>query len=309
MNPTNDYIFHRIFGHVGNEEITAALIGTIINQEITNIKIDETPITEQNIRDEKVGILDIKARLNNNTVCDVEMQVVKTRDLEKRIMFYWSKLYSSEIHSGEKYKALNKAIVILIANFEINRLKEIPNFHTKWQIREEKYRKIVLTDTLEIHIIELPKIIKHLEKSNKIKKNKEGIYSKIILDPERKGDRDMKESENSDKVQELNEEKLILWSMFLSNPELLSEEDLEKNEDIKKAKEQLEKIKENEKVQRLAELRMKYILDQDSIRWSGFEDGKKAEKIEIVKKLIELKMPIQQIIQVTGLTEEEIKSI
>ena len=278
MSPTNDYIFHRIFGHVGNEEITKGLIGTIINQEIKNIKIDETPITEQNIRDDKIGILDIKARLDDDILCDVEMQVAKKDSIEKRIMFYWSKLYSAEIHKGKDFDVLHKTIVILIANFELDNLKEIPKFHTKWQIREEEYRKMVLTDTLEIHIIELPKLIKQLKQNKGIKKDK-----------------------------------IVLWLMFILNPENVGDEDMNENEDLKLAKEELERIKQDEKDQRLAELRMKYILDQNSIRSSGFREGKregkKEEKLNIAKNLLTLKMPIEQIIQVTGLTEEEIKNI
>lgn len=88
------------------------------------------------------------------------MQVAKKDNIEKRIMFYWSKWYSAEIHKGEDYDVLHKTIVILIANFELDKLKEIEKFHTKWQIREEEFRKIVLTDTLEVRIIELPKLKK-----------------------------------------------------------------------------------------------------------------------------------------------------
>ena len=190
MNPTNDYVFHRLFGHVGNEEITKGLLGTIVNQNITTIKMDETQITEQNIQDDKIGILDIKARLNNDIVCDVEMQVVKNDNMEKRIMFYWSKLYSQEIHKGEDYDVLNRTIVILIANFQLYKLKEIPKYHTKWQIREEKYRKIILTDTLEIHIIELPKLKKQLNVNKGDKK--ENIK---ILNPENIGDENMEENQ------------------------------------------------------------------------------------------------------------------
>ena len=282
MNPRNDYVFHRLFGYKGNEEIASSLIGAIINQEIETIKIDETPITEQNIKDDKVGVLDIKARLNNNILCDVEMQVAKKDNIDRRIMFYWSKLYCSEISSGEDYGILHKTIAILIADFELDNLKTIPKFHTKWQIREESFRKIVLTDTLEIHIIELPKLIKQLEENKGIKKDK-----------------------------------VTLWAMFILNPENLGDEVMNENEDIKKAKEELERIKLNEQDQRLAELRMKYILDQNAIRNSGFregkeaglQEGKKAEKLEIAKKLISLKMPIDQIIQITNLTEEEIKQI
>ena len=278
MTPTNDYVFHRIFGRKKNEEITKGLIGAIIKQEIKTISIDENPITEKNIKDDKVGVLDIKARLNNNIVCDVEMQVAKQDNIEKRIMFYWSKVYTAEIQEGEDYGVLKRTIVILIANFKLDQLKEISKFHTKWQIREEEYRKIILTDTLEFHILELPKLKKQL-KENKLDKK----------------------------------DKIAIWSTFLLNPENVGDEIMEENEDIKLAKEELEKIKKDKQEQRLAELRMKHILDQNSIRNSGIREGlergiKKGKK-EIAQKLLNLKMPIEQIIEITGLTEEEIKNI
>ena len=131
-----------------------------------------------------------------------------------------------------------------------------------------------MTDTLEVHIIELPKLIKQLENNKGNKKDK-----------------------------------LILWLMFLLNPENVGDEDMKENEDIKKALEELEKIKESEQDRRLAELRMKHILDQNSIRKSGFREGEKHKQLEIAKKLIEIEMPIEQVIQITELTEEEIKNI
>lgn len=171
MLPTNDYVFKRLFGHVGNEKITAGLISSIIKQEIKTIKINENPITEKDMKDDKVGILDLKAKLNGEILCNIEMQVVQEKDIDRRIMFYWGKTYTGEIKEGDRYSALQKTIVILIANFELHNLKEIPKFHTKWQIREEKYRKIILTDTLEIHIIELPKLVKQIKENRGEKKD------------------------------------------------------------------------------------------------------------------------------------------
>ena len=292
---TNDYIFKRIFGHVGNEEITKGLVSAILKKEIYEITLNESPITERDLQDEKVGILDIKARLNNSTLCNIEMQVVNTYNIEKRILFYWSKLYSSEIKKGQNYSCLNPAIAILIADFEIDNLTSISKFHTKWQIREEEYTKIVLTNLFELHIIELPKLIKSLEKN------------KGIID-------------NS---------KDALWSLFMICPEKVGDEVMEKNPEIKKAKEELDKIKQDEREQYLAELRMKYILDQNAVRDYGYEKGKKEgikegkkegiekgkkdgikqTKIEIAKKLLEINFPIEQIIEISGLTKEEINEI
>ena len=188
------------------------------------IKINENPITEKDMKDDKVGVLDLKAKLNNEIICSVEMQVVQQKDIDRRIMFYWSKTYTGEIKESEKYSVLRKAIVILIANFELEKLKEIPKFHTKWQIREEEYRKIILTDTLEIHIMELPKLEKQLSKNKGNKKDK-----------------------------------LALWSMFILNPENVGEEDMKENEDIRLAKQELEKLKQDEHEKYMAELRIKHI--------------------------------------------------
>lgn len=285
--PTNDYVFKRIFGHVGNEEITKGLITSIIKQDIYEIKLNESPILEKDLKDEKLGILDIRAKLNNQINCDIEMQVTRKKNIEKRLILYWSRLYALGIQEGEDYGVLNKTIAILIADFELDNIEEIPKFHTKWEIREEEYSKVVLTNMLEIHIIELPKLIK-LIKNKKVNKK----------------------------------DKLALWAMFFLKPEEIGEEEMKENSDIKKAKKELDKIKQNEKEQYLAELRMKYILDQKAIQDYGFESGYKSgkeegikegikegmkagikegikkEKEEIAKKLIEI-----------GMTPEEVEKI
>ena len=57
----------------------------------------------------------------------------------KKILFYWSKLYSSGIKSGEDYRKLNKTISILLINFELTNLKEILKGHTEWKILEKEF--------------------------------------------------------------------------------------------------------------------------------------------------------------------------
>jgi predicted transposase/invertase (TIGR01784 family) len=142
--PTNDYVFKRIFGHVGNEDITIGLLNSIIDTKVEKIQLDSNPITEKDMLDEKLGILDIKAVLNDQNPCDIEMQVVEQVNILERILLYWSKLYSSQIKQGETYKKLHKTISILIANFEFDTLQNIPKFHTEWKIREKECVKFLL---------------------------------------------------------------------------------------------------------------------------------------------------------------------
>ena len=42
---------------------------------------------------------------------------------------------------------------------------------------------------------------------------------------------------------------------------------------------------------------------------NGIEEGAKEKQIEIAKKMIEENMPIETIVKITGLTEEEIKKL
>ena len=81
LNPKNDYVFKRIFGQIGNEDITASLISAIIDKKITNVKLDNNTILEKDLFDDKVGVLDIKAKIDNCINCDIEMQVVDKNDI------------------------------------------------------------------------------------------------------------------------------------------------------------------------------------------------------------------------------------
>ena len=58
--------------------------------------------------DDKIGILDIKAKIDNNINCDIEMQVINKRNIEKRLLFYWSKMYDTSVKEGQDYTVLEK---------------------------------------------------------------------------------------------------------------------------------------------------------------------------------------------------------
>ena len=170
----------------------------IIPDKINKIELDANPITEKDLLDDKVGILDIKAKLNDENInCDIEMQVATQENIAERMLFYWSKMYTQTINSGDQYDSLKRCISILITDFEVEKLKEIPEYVTKWQIREEKYTKIVLTNVLELYIIEM-------KKAEKAKNNKDELYQwlKFINNPEEVSDMESEEIKEARKVLE-----------------------------------------------------------------------------------------------------------
>ena len=162
LNPKNDYVFKRIFGHQGNEAITKSFISAVLNQNITDVVLESDSTLPKDMLDDKVGILDIKVKIDNHINCDVEMQVVDKKNIEKRILFYCSKMYAQSITAGTDYIDLEKSIAILISNYELESLKDIKKYVSKWNLREEDYKNVILTDDIEIVIIELPKFEKYM---------------------------------------------------------------------------------------------------------------------------------------------------
>lgn len=161
LNPKIDYVFKRIFGYQGNETITKSFISAVLNQNITEVVLENNLTLPKDMLDDKVGILDVKAKIDNKINCDIEMQVIDEKNVEKRILFYSSKMYIQTITEGKDYSELQKCISILITDYEISGLRDIEKYMTKWNIREEDYGNVILTDVIEIYIIELSKVEKY----------------------------------------------------------------------------------------------------------------------------------------------------
>ena len=178
LSPKLDYVFKRIFGQVGNEEITCNLINSILENKVTKVELDKNTILEKDILDDKIGILDIKAKADNNVNINIEMQIVDKKNIEKRILYYWSKMYIQSIKQGEDYEKLEKSVIILFTDYEIENLKNIKKYITQWNIREKEERQVLLTNVFEIYIIELNKY------KGENQNNKLDTWVKFIKKPE-----------------------------------------------------------------------------------------------------------------------------
>ena len=73
--PTNDFFFKKIFGSVGSEKITKSLLEAILKIEITAIDLDKNPITEKELLDDKLGVMDIRLEINGNIVLTDKIKV------------------------------------------------------------------------------------------------------------------------------------------------------------------------------------------------------------------------------------------
>ena len=286
LSPMIDVVFQMLFGEVGSEKITQDFLSAILKEKIETISLEQNIVLRRELPKGKMGIVDVLAKINDNEFCNVEMQMADKKNMIKRMLYYWARQYAKEIGKKEEYKELKRTIVVLIANFEFDQLREL-GVHSRWKIIEEERRKIVLTEDLEFNIIEVPKMYKE---------------------------------------KQARDEKLIEWLKFLENPESKEVQGyMKKNENMKEAREKLDKMSKDEKVRRMAELRQKALMDEREAEYTGYinglEDGiKQGMKQgleqgigqgyrEIAKKMKGKGKDINEIIELTGLSKEEIEKL
>ena len=119
-----------------------------------NSLVVQNPFNIKSFKDDKISVLDIRAMDKNNNVYNIEIQSSGNRHFRNRSLYYWSKLYSSEIKEADDYRKLNPVICINILDF--NLFTESDKIHNCFLLRE-KDRGFALTNHQVIHFIELSK--------------------------------------------------------------------------------------------------------------------------------------------------------
>ena len=272
---TNDYIFKRLFSKKGNEDILKDLLEGILEIPIEKVEVmQEVELERVDIKD-KLGVLDIKAIINENTTVDIEMQIADEKNMIERTLYYWAGLYYTGLKRGRDYKLNNKVITINILMYNIFK-KE--NYHTIATIRDNE-NKEKITDRLEIHFIELPKFLKSKEKGNrKLRQWLEFICNK------RKGEIEMAVKEN-EKIAKASQE----WEY------LRGDEAVKRMAFLK------------EKWERDWNSGM-HSAEEAGIE-KGMKKGKREEKKEIAIKMIHEKIDEEIISKVTNLSLDEIEKL
>ena len=230
---------------------------------------------------------------------DIEMQMEDEKDIDERATSYMGKLISEQLQVGNKYTELKKSIVIFITNY--NFLKR-NSYHSVGRLKfektlEEEYVELgyeeeeeIASEYIEYHYIELPKY------KNKNTKDFTKLDQWMCIFTQNEGGIMLAKKENKEI------ERAINTLDFISE----DPKERERHNSIVMAEYNRLTSQHNfykaglqdgiEKRNRTAEKK------------NGITKGEKNEKIKIAKELLKLKMPIEQIIQITKLTKEEIEN-
>ena len=196
LNLTNDFVFKKVFGKKGNESILKDLLEAILKIKIKKIELQTEVELERELIDDKIGVLDIEATIDDNTIIDIEMQMRNQYNMKERSLFYWAGLYYTALKKKGEYKENKRVITINMVNFDM--FKEGP-YHEKIELRR-KYKNILLTNKLEIHFIQLSKFLKEGQEE---KDKKMWQWLTFICNKNRKEvERVMKENKEIEKANE-----------------------------------------------------------------------------------------------------------
>ena len=275
---TSDYVFKRIFGQEDSKSALKDFLESILDVKIKDIEINN-PEIPKNYYDSKFALLDLRVTLNTEVVVDVEMQMQNQHNMQQRSPFYMANNYANSIKEGEPYINCKKSIGINILNFNYYKRN---SYHSiaRMKFEEPKPDEVVdmgykeqdeyATKYLEMHIIELPKF----------KKKNPEMHTKIAQ---------------------------WLW-LFVG-----SEDQVEKagklNKEIRKINKKLASMSLSDEERNNYEFRLKAIRDEaDAIEYAT-RQGIEQEKKEIVKRMLRKKVKVEDIVEFTGLTKEEIEKI
>ncbi|TAD99669.1 MAG: Rpn family recombination-promoting nuclease/putative transposase [Bacteroidetes bacterium] len=205
VNPKIDLIFKKLFGSEENKDILMSLINSILPdyQQIVEITL-KNPYNVSDYAEGKLSILDIKAEDAHGVLYDIEMQIKGTVFYGRRTLYYWAKMFGSQLDSQKEedieeeekkrkklkdaYSELKKCIVISLMDFEFFKDEK---YHRCYMLKDRENNQTHKDlDYLDLYFVELEKFEEGLKPIQTILErwitflNNASRYTKSNLPPE-----------------------------------------------------------------------------------------------------------------------------
>jgi predicted transposase/invertase (TIGR01784 family) len=288
LNPKLDLVFKIMFEMV--PEALADLISSVLklsgNRRIRHVKIKNPVVNPDEEIKQKFVILDILAEDRKGRRYDIEMQMSRYEFYPKRSLFYVCRLYTKQLMSGKDYGKLMPVIGIHFLDY--TEYPEYDDFHFCFGLREKDHPELVLTEDMELHLIELPKFEEKTGKKLKLRNRLE---------------------EWAHFFNHAHEEKEAAMRTHYTNPM------------VRRAFTALETLSAEEKNRILAQKREESLMNERyelaAARRKGWKDGRKdgkkegreEEKKEIAASMLKDGMTAELIAKYTGLSADKIRRL
>ncbi len=159
INPTIDCVFKAILGSENRKHLLIHFLNSVLEfhddpeRKVVDVWI-QNPYNEREFEDDKLGVVDVKAREASGRFFHVEIQAALHPGLKERMLYTWSTIYHSLLGKGDDYTLLKPVISVWIVTgvlFADTRL-----CHLRFRI-EEPETGLLFNDHFAMHVLQLPK--------------------------------------------------------------------------------------------------------------------------------------------------------
>ena len=330
VNLRSDVGFKAVFADRNNKDILIGVLNQILPPEARIEDIKEYSDREQR-RDVPYGkktVLDLVCVDRDDRTFVVEMQASEEDFFFERCVYYASGLYHLELSDGVRYKGLRPVYVVSFLNYRLRHddesLWDTDHFISHWRFTEKR-TGMVADQTISVIFVEMTLFTKTLEECVTefdrlfyIFKNSEG-FQRIPEWIEEAGGISRRLAEACE-VAAFDKEKKLKYEIDKMNErDILAQRVFAERKGFEKgyADGEAKGIADG-MAKGMAEGMAKGMAEGKAEgKAEGMAEGKaegKAEgitegKTEVAKAMLEIGMPIGQILQLTGLTEKQVKAL
>lgn len=311
LDPKNDYAFKKIFGTEKHKGIPINFLNAVLNLEGEESIIDLTFLDLKQpaeIAFRKESVVDVLVQDQKGRKFIVEMQVAKIKGFEKRAQYYAAKTYCANFKMGDQYIDLKRIVFLAITDYIVFPGKSY--YKSNHVTLDDKSYEHDLKD-FSYTFIELPKFKKTLEELTTLE---EKWYYFLKHADETKNIKEI--FTQHPQIQEAYE---VLNSYHWSEEEL---QYYEKSAMIAADAKGVLAAQEEELMEKGWKKGLKEGIQEGLQKGlqKGLQEGHQkglqeglqklqAEKLAIAYKMLKRKRPLEEILEDTGFTEEEISQL
>jgi predicted transposase/invertase (TIGR01784 family) len=305
LPPSDDRVFKLILISPNAKPALMDLISVIIKRPVTDVVVRNNELPASDI-DKKAERLDVNCRIDDGSQVDLEMQASYIeelsggyKNLKGKSIYYLCDLHSSQPSKGRQYDELVQTYQVTFCSYTI--FPEMPDYISSFSMRHDTTNEL-LSDAIRMIYVELSKLKEILKKS----------------------------------VREMTD--LEKWAIFLRYADVPAYRDIvnkviESKEELQMAGELLMSISQNERERAIYRSRRMFQSDLESNiataeargeargkqigldegRQMGLDEGRQMGldegRIAIARNLLQMNVPLDQIVVATGLTPEIVEAL
>ena len=155
IRPTVDFVFKLLFGSLENTDLLIHLLNAVLQPEslIEEVEI-LNPFNDKMFEDDKLSIVDVKARDAAGSWYVIEVQTTIPNGLRNRLVFYTGELYTRQMNEGTTYGELRPAISICFVTEPL--FREVEFGHLRFSLYDAAH-SLDFGDQIQLHLIQLSK--------------------------------------------------------------------------------------------------------------------------------------------------------